>query len=79
MWIEIDPQSKDFKILIDRVSLQGLGDTFEPWGLTIFDQDGNQVGVWYSAKRGAAVLINENRQIVKLHPITQVAHGKQPE
>ena len=27
LWVEIDPQSKDFRTLIDRVSLQGSGST----------------------------------------------------
>ena len=77
MWVEIDPESKDFKILIDRVSLQGMGNQIEPWGLIILDPEGNRVGVWYSALRAAAVEVNENRQIVKLYPITQVAIGEQ--
>ena len=71
MWVPIDAESKDFKILIDRVSLQGMGNQIEPWGLIILDQEGNKVGIWYSALRAAAVEVNENRQIVKLYPITQ--------
>jgi len=77
MWVPIDAESKDFKILIDRVSLQGMGNQIEPWGLIILDQEGNKVGIWYSALRAAAVEVNENRQIVKLYPITQVAIGEQ--
>jgi hypothetical protein len=77
MWIAIDPESKDFKILIDRVSFQGTGNQAEPWGLIILDHHGNQVGVWYSAARGAAVEVNENRQIVNLAPIKHVAIGEQ--
>jgi len=77
MWIPIDAESKDFKILIDRVSFQGMGNQVEPWGLIILDQEGNKVGVWYSALRAAAVEVNENRQIVNLSPHTQVAIGGQ--
>jgi len=77
MWVPIDAESKDFKILIDRVSLQGMGNQIEPWGLIISDQQGNKVGIWYSALRAAAVEVNENRQIVKLYPITRAAIGEQ--
>jgi hypothetical protein len=77
LWVEIDPESEDFRILIDRVSLQGMGTTVEPWGFNILDEAGNYVGVWYSALRWAAVMINENRQIVNLQPSTTVAVGDQ--
>jgi hypothetical protein len=63
MWVEIDPESDDFRILIDRVSLQGMGSTVEPWGFTILDKNGNDVGIWYSALRAAAVDIDDNGQI----------------
>ena len=77
LWVAIDPESDDFRILIDRVSLQGMGRTVEPWGFTILDKAGNDVGVWYSALRYAAVMINENRQIVNLQPSRTVAIGDQ--
>ena len=77
MWIAIDPESKDFKILIDRVGFQGMGNNAEPWGSIILDHHGNQVGVWYSAVRGAAVEVNENRQIITLAPTKFVAIGEQ--
>ncbi|MEJ2285439.1 MAG: hypothetical protein P8X85_17815 [Desulfobacterales bacterium] len=77
MWIPIDAESKDFRILIDRVSLQGMGNQIEPWGSIILDQEGNKVGIWYSAVRAAAVEVNKNRQIVNLSPLAQVAIGGQ--
>ena len=77
LWVEIDPKSEDFRILIDRVSLQGMGNTIEPWGFNIIDDAGNYVGVWYSAIRAAAVKVNENRQIVNLHPSRTLAVGDQ--
>jgi len=49
MWVQIDPESEDFRIIIDRVSLQGMGGTYDPWGFRILDAAGNDVGVWYSA------------------------------
>ena len=77
LWLEVDPQSKDFRTLIDRISLQGSGGTAEPWGFTILDHSGNAVGVWYSAIRAAAVEVNENGQIVNLSPLRMVARGRQ--
>lgn len=77
LWVEIDPKSKDFLILIDKVSLQGSGSTTQPWGFIILDQAGNEVGVWYSAIRSAVVKINENGQIVNLSPIRTVTIGEQ--
>jgi hypothetical protein len=77
LWVEIDPKSDDFRILINRVSLQGMGTTIQPWGFTIFDNAGNEIGVWYSAIRGAAVQINENRQITNLQPSRPLAVGDQ--
>ena len=77
MWVQIDPESEDFRIIIDRVSLQGMGGTAEPWGFRILDADGNDVGVWYSAISTAAVKINENRQITNLQPSRTVAIGDQ--
>jgi hypothetical protein len=70
LWVAIDPQSKDFKTLVDRVSLQGImgGSTVQPWGFKILDQAGNAVGIWYSALRSAAVQVNENNEIVNLAP-----------
>ena len=77
MWVQINPESEDFRIIIDRVSLQGMGRTYEPWGFRILDAAGNDVGVWYSAISTAAVQINENRQITNLQPSRTVAIGDQ--
>lgn len=77
LWVEINPQSKDFGTLIDRVSLQGIGSTAQPWGFTITDSSGREVGVWYSAIRAAAVDVDENGRIVNLSPIRAVAIGDQ--
>ena len=77
MWVQIDPESDEFRRLIEIVSLQGMGTTVEPWGFRILDSEGNDVGVWYSAIRNAAVEINENRQIINLQPGTMVAVGDQ--
>ena len=77
LWVEIDPKTKDFRTLIDRVSLQGSGSTTNPWGFTILDHSGRDVGVWYSAIRAAAVEINENGQIVNLSPLRTVSNGNQ--
>ncbi len=77
LWVEIDLKSKDFRTLIDKVSLQGSGSTTHPWGFTILDHSGRDVGVWYSAIRAAAVEINENGQIVNLSPLRTVATGNQ--
>ena len=70
LWVAVDPQSEDFKTLVDRVSLQGMlgGSTVQPWGFKILDQTGNTVGIWYSALRSAAVQVNENNEIVNLAP-----------
>ncbi len=77
LWVEIDPQSKDFRTLIDRVSLQGSGSTTRPWGFRILDHSGSAVGVWYSAIRAATVEVNENGQIVNLSPLRMVTRGGQ--
>ena len=76
MWVKIDTESGDYRRLIDIVSLQGMGNTIEPWGFRILDKTGNYVGVWYSALRAAAVDINENRQIVNLRPSEMVVRGE---
>lgn len=76
-WGKIDTDSKDFAILVDRIGFQGMGNQIQPWGSVILDRDGNQVGVWYSAARAAAVEINENHQIVNLSPSGLVAIGEQ--
>jgi len=75
-WLPIEPESKDFRTMIDRVSLQGSG-TIQPWGFTILDKSGNDVGVWYSAIRAAAVEIEEGGRIVNLSPIRAVTRGNQ--
>jgi hypothetical protein len=75
MWVPIDPKSTEFRALIDRVSLQGMGSTTQPRGFDILDHAGNQVGVWYSAIRGAAVEVNSNKQIVNLSPLGVVTRG----
>ena len=77
LWVPLDPESEDFRILINRISLQGMGVAVQPWGFRIIDNAGNDVGVWYSAVRQAAVAINEDRQIVKLQPGSMVAVGDQ--
>ena len=77
LWVEIDPESKDFRTLIDRVSLQGSGSTTQPWGFTILDKSGNDAGVWYSAIRAAAVQIDENGLIVNLSPLRTVTVGNE--
>jgi hypothetical protein len=77
LWVAIDPQSKDFRTLIDRISLQGSGSSTQPWGFTILDNSGNAVGVWYSAIRAAAVEVNESGQIVNLSPLRTVTRGDQ--
>jgi hypothetical protein len=77
LWVEVDPQSKNFRSVIDRISAQGMGGTTRPWGFRILDHSGRAVGVWYSASRAAAVEINENGQIVNLSPIRMVTRGDQ--
>ena len=77
MWSEIDLESDDFRILIDRISLQGMGNMVEPWGFTILDKNGKEVGIWYSAFSAATVEIKDNGQIVQLSPSAQVAIGNQ--
>lgn len=77
LWVEIDTQSKDFRTLIDRVSLQGTGNTVQPWGFTIIDSTGREIGVWYSAIRAAAIDVDENGRIVNLAPIGAVTRGNQ--
>jgi len=77
LWVQIDPKSEDFRTIIERVSLQGMGRAVEPWGFRILDPAGNDVGVWYSALSNAVVQINENRQITNLQPSRTVAIGDQ--
>ena len=76
LWVEINPKSKDFRILIDRVSNQ-VGGATHPWGFTILDPSGKNVGVWYSALGAATVKINENGEIVILSPVGIVTIGNQ--
>ena len=78
LWVEIDPKSQDFRKLIDKVSLQGSGSITNPWGFTIIDNSGRNVGVWYSAIRAAAVEINENGKIANLSPLGIVTKGTRP-
>ena len=54
-----------------------MGNKIQPRGFRILGNDGNDVGVWYSAIRVAAVAITEDRQIVKLQPGSMVAMGDQ--
>jgi hypothetical protein len=70
LWTAVDPQSEDFKTLVDRVGMQSMlgGSTVQPWGFQILDHAGNYVGIWYSALRTAAVQVNENNEIVNLAP-----------
>ena len=77
LWVEIDTNSQDFRTLIGRVSLQGMGSAVHPWGFTITDSLGREVGVWYSAIRAAAVDVDENGRIVQLSPIGTVTRGDQ--
>jgi hypothetical protein len=77
LWLPIEPDSKDFRTLIDRVSLQGSGSTTQPWGFHILDKAGNDVGVWYSAIRAAAVEIDDEGRILNLSPIRTVTQGNQ--
>jgi hypothetical protein len=77
LWVKIDPNSEDFQALIEKVSLQGSGSTVNPWGFNILDHSGNDVGVWYSAIRAAAVEINADGRIVNLSPIGFGAKGDQ--
>ncbi len=77
LWVPLDPESNEFRTQIDRISLQGMGNKVQPWGFRILDNEGNDVGVWYSAIRVAAVAITEDRQILKLQPGSMVAMGDQ--
>ena len=77
LWVPIDSKSKNFRILIDKVSILTTGSTAQPWGFTILDQNGNQVGVWYSSVRAATVKVDENNQIVALSPLPTVTAGYQ--
>jgi hypothetical protein len=77
MWVQIDTESDNFRRLINIVSLQGMGSPIQPWGFKILDHTGNYVGVWYSSLRAAAVVVNENRQIVNLQPSRTIVVGDQ--
>jgi hypothetical protein len=75
LWVKIDIQSKDFRTLIDRISLQGSSNAKLPAGFTILDHTGRNVGVWYSARRAAVVEVKESGQIVKLAPLISKMGG----
>ena len=77
LWVAVDPQSKDFRSVIDRITVQGMGSATRPWGFKIFDQSGRVIGVWYSASRAAAIEVNESNQIVNLTPIILTTVGNQ--
>ena len=77
LWIEISPGSRDFRRMIDSVSMQGSGTITSPWGFTILDKSGNIVGVWYSAIRAAAIEVDDNKQIINLSPVGTVTRGSQ--
>ncbi len=77
LWVGIDPDSPDFRTLIDRVSLQGAGSTSQPWGFDILDKSGKYVGIWYSVVRAAAVEVGENGRIINLSPLSTVTKGYQ--
>lgn len=55
----------------------GMGNIVEPWGFKNLDPTANYVGVWYSSLRAAAVVVNENHQIVNLQPSRTVVVGDQ--
>ena len=76
LWVEIDPKSQDFRTMIDRVSHQ-VGGAVRPWGFTILDAAGKNVGVWYSALGSATVKIDETGEIVMLSPVGIVTVGDQ--
>ena len=76
LWVPIDPETKDFRTLIDKISLQSNGPV-EPWGFVIRDAAGNRVGVWYSAIRGATIEVNDNGLITRLLPQPRAAMGRQ--
>ena len=77
VWTEIDPQSEEFKRVIELVGLQGTGtgQTTRPMGFKIISADGRYVGIWYSALRTASVAINENNEITSLVPTGNVTRG----
>ncbi len=77
LWLKIDPASKDFRTLIEKVSLQGGGGVIQPWGFAILDAAGNRVGVWYSAIRAATIEVHEDGTITRLLPIPTAARGDQ--
>jgi hypothetical protein len=77
IWVKIDPNSEDFRTLINRVSIQGSGGPRKPWGFKILDKSGRQIGVWYSSIRAAAVDVDENGRIVNLSPIRTATRGDQ--
>jgi hypothetical protein len=77
LWVKIDTRSDDFKTLVQRVSLQGMGSTVQPWGFKILDPNGQYVGIWYSALGTASVQINEKNEIITLAPTGGITRGGQ--
>ncbi len=77
MWTEIDPESNDFSVMIDRVLIRQSDFRYQAWGFVILDPEGKEAGVWYSTYRSAAIRFNDNRQINKLKPMGQRAIGDQ--
>lgn len=41
---------------------------YPPYGSTILDDEGNQIGIWYSSKQWTTVIIEENDEIAILAP-----------
>lgn len=78
LWVPVDPQSDSFRTIIQRIGLVVSGGSVEPWGFDILDQNGNVIGVWYSASRAATVKVNANNQIEMLSPMPTAARGQQP-
>ncbi len=77
LWTKIDPNSPDFRKLVDK--LYGDPGADYGYGSIIYDHTGNKVGLWYSPLHFATVEIDPNKRIVLLSPKPIISSGAIPE
>lgn len=69
LWRKIEPTPQEFRELIQNMQTKALNIRQHPHGFAILDENGKQIGVWYSIMRAkTAIQMKDERRVIIFTP-----------
>jgi hypothetical protein len=65
LWKQVDPSTPLLRSWVSQMeNIYG----YPPYGSVILNDDGQQIGIWYSSKQWTTIIIEENNEVAILAP-----------